>query len=195
MDDPMSHPVPGNQSAMSESGSATVVFRTRAKGLAALMKAAREPTGLWRPDELSAIFRHQMAAPVLTELGRPPGAGRELNELSKGQGAPVRTFSDLLFHPAPPMELLKLTKDFAKANMDHPESGLPSEIAAALYYLSIAAAAVRLDARISQLNEADLRRSLSWLKDQPWIDDKTRALLAAALEKLSQNGDRSRTMP
>ena len=83
------------------------------------------------------------------------------------------------------MELLTLTKDFAKANMDHPESSLPQEVAAVLYYASIAAAAVKLDVRISQLKDAELQRGLVWAKDQPWVDEQTREILVQALKKLS----------
>jgi adenosine deaminase len=74
--------------------------------------------------------------------------------------------------------------------MDRPESGLPTETVSVLYYTSIAAALVRLDARISQLNEADLRRGLLWAKEQAWIDEETKALLLTALEKIPQGNDR-----
>ena len=105
--------------------------------------------------------------------------------MSDAQGLLLKSFADLLHHPAPVKELLELAKDFAKANLDHPESGLPAEIAATLYYASIAAALVRLDARISQLPDADLQRGLKWTMDQAWLDEKTKALLATAAEKLS----------
>jgi len=98
----------------------------------------------------------------------------------------LKSFSDLFHHPSPPIELLKLTKEFAKANMDHPESGLPTDIVSVLYYTSIAAALVRLDTRISQLKDADLRRGLLWAKDQAWIDEETKALLLKAIEKIPQ---------
>lgn len=58
-------------------------------------------------------------------------------------------------------------------------------MAAALYYASIASALVRLDTRISQLNDSDLRRGLLWAKDQPWVDSQTRSILLAALEKIA----------
>jgi hypothetical protein len=97
----------------------------------------------------------------------------------------LKSFSDLFHHPAPLVELLELVKDFAKANLDHPESGLPGEIATALYYTSIAAALVQLDTRISQLPDAELQRGLNWTREQPWLDEKTRELAAKAIEKIS----------
>ena len=106
-----------------------------------------------------------------------------MRTLSEAQGLLLKSFADLFHHPAPPIELLELVKDFAKANLDHPESGLPGEIAAALYYTSIAAALVRLDARISQLPDADLQRGLRWTMEQAWLDEKTKGIACPGVEK------------
>ncbi len=87
-----------------------------------------------------------MSAPILVDLGGyDPATAVRLKNLSDAQSLLLKSFLDLFHHPVPPMELLTLTKDFAKANMDHPDSSLPNEVAAALYYTSIAAALVRLD--------------------------------------------------
>jgi hypothetical protein len=104
--------------------------------------------------------------------------------LSDAHGLVLKSFADLFHHSAPPVELLELVKSFAKANLDHPESALPGEIASALYYLSIAAALVRLDQRITRLSDADLARGLQWAGEQVWLDDATKELLAKALQKL-----------
>ena len=176
---------------MSELDSSAAVFKSRATSLAALMEAGSEQARLWGPDELVAIFRHQMSAPVLVDLGGfDPGTAVRLKTLSEAQGLLLKSFSDLFHHSSPPIELLRLTKEFAKANMDRPESGLPTEIVSVLYYTSIAAALVRLDARISQLNEADLRHGLLWAREQAWVDEETKALLLAALEKIPQGKSR-----
>jgi hypothetical protein len=171
---------------MSDFDSSAAVFKSRAKKLATLMAAGEEGARLWRPDELAAIFRHQMSAPMLVDLGTfDSRTATKLRTLSEAQGLLLKSFTDLFHHPAPPIELLELVKDFAKANMDHSESGLPGEIAAALYYTSIAAALVRLDAHISQLPDADLQRGLRWTMEQAWLDVKTKELLAQALGKMS----------
>jgi hypothetical protein len=171
---------------MSEFDSSAAVFKSRAKKLATLMATGEERADLWRPEELAAIFRHQMSAPVMVDLGTfDPRTATRLRTLSEAQGLLLRSFDDLFHHSAPPIELLELVKDFAKANMDHPESGLPGEIAAALYYASIAAALVRLDARISQLPDADLQRGLRWAMGQAWLDEKAKELLTQALARVS----------
>jgi hypothetical protein len=171
---------------MPDSDSSAAVFKSRAKELAALLATGEERARLWRPDELAAIFRHQISTPMLVDLGSfDPRTATKLKVVSEAHGLLLKSFSDLFHHPTPPVELLELVKDFAKANLDHPESGLPGEIASALYYISIASALVHLDKRISKLPDADLRKGLLWTREQAWLDDATKKLLAAALEKIS----------
>lgn len=171
---------------MSDFDSSAALTKGRAKELAALIHTGDESSPLWGANELAALFRHQMSAPMLMDLGSlDPRTGEQLKSIAAAQGLLLSSFADLFNHSAPPLQLLQMVKDFAKANMDHPESGLPREIATALYYTSIAAALVRLDARISQLPDADLQRGLARVQEQKWLDDKTKALLAGALEKLS----------
>jgi hypothetical protein len=171
---------------MPEFDSADSVFQGQPKSLAALLEASGESARLWRPEELGAIFRHQMAAPVLVDLGGyDPGVAARLKKLSEAQSLLLKSFADLFHHPSPPLELLELTKDFAKANMDHAQSSLPGEVAAALYYTSIAAALLRLDVRITRLPDADLRRGLLWTRDQVWLDAETRQLLLQAAGKIA----------
>jgi hypothetical protein len=177
---------------MSEFDSSEAVFKSRAKKLASLLAAGEEGHYLWRPEELAAIFRHQMAAPIMVDLGTFDASSAErLQREGAQRGLLLKSFSDLFLHPTPPLELLTLIKDFAKANRDHPGSALPPEIAAALYYVSLAAALVRLDRRISSLSDADLRRGLQLTLQQGWLDLPTRELLARALEKIPA----SRTHP
>ena len=171
---------------MSEFDSSSAVFKSRAKKLASLLASGEERTKLWRVDELAAIFRHQMSAPILVDLGTfDPLTATRIRMQSEAQGLLLKSFADLFHHPSPPIELLELIKDFAKANLDHPGSGLPDEIATTLYYTSIATALVRLDARITQLPDADLQRGLRWAMEQGWLDAAIRELLARALEKIS----------
>lgn len=174
---------------MSDFDSSAAMGKGRAKELAALMASGDESGALWRADELAALFRHQMSAPMLMDLGSfDPRTAERLKTLAAAQGLLLSSFADLFNHSAPPLQLLQLVKDFGKANMDHPESGLPAEIATVLYYASIASALLRLDTRISQLPDADLLRGLRWAQEQSWLDEKTRALLAAASNKLPPQG-------
>jgi hypothetical protein len=162
------------------------VFRSAPKGLASLLTSSSAAARLWRPQELAAIFRHQLSAPVFMDLGRlEAGAAAKLKGLTDSQGLLLKSFAELFHHSTPPLELLELTKDFGKANMNHPESALPHEVATAVYYLSIATALVRLDERISKLPDAELRRGFLWVCAQDWIDPETKALLLSANERIS----------
>lgn len=171
---------------MPDFDSSAFLSKSGARNLASLMTTGEDGAKLWRPDELAAIFHHQMSAPMQVDLGALDfRATAKLRRLSDAKGLLLKSFDDLFSHPAPLIELLAAVKDFAKANMDSSEDGLPSEVAAALYYTSIAAALVRLDARITQLADADLERGLRWAIAQPWVDGKTNELLTCALEKIS----------
>jgi hypothetical protein len=181
---------------MSEFDTANALLKSAPKCLAAFMAAGDERARLWRTDELGAVFRHQLSAPILVDLGGfDPATANRLKGLSEAQGLLLKSFLELFLHPAPPVELLTLTKEFAKTNMDHPDSILPKEVAAALYYTSIAAGLVRLDRRISRLSDADLERGLTWARNQEWVDGRIQRLLAKALKKLSQAGPGSGATP
>lgn len=161
-------------------------MKSRANKLAALMATGEERATLWRADELAAIFRHQLSAPVVVDLGSfDARTATRLRTLSEAHGLLLKSFADLFHHPSPAKELLELVKDFAKTNLDHPESGLPAEIVSVLYYTSIAAALVHLNERISKLSDTDLQNGLRWAQQQPWLDEKTRGLLAEASKKHS----------
>lgn len=170
---------------MSEPDSSTAALKGRADKLAALLQTGEEHGRLWRADELAAMFRHQLSAPILVDLSSfDPRTATRIKNLSEAQGLLLRSFADLFQHPSPAKELLVLVKEFAKANMDHPESGLPTEITAALYYTSIAAALVHLGEHISKLSDADLQSGFGWAQQQTWLDDPTKSLLAEASKKL-----------
>jgi len=174
------------KAGMSESDSSASLLKSGAQQLSTLMASGEERAPLWRPEELAAIFRHQMSAPVLMDLGSfDPRTASQLKALTAAQGLLLSSFADLFNHANPPVQLLQMVKDFAKTNLDHPESGLPREIATALYYLSIATALVRLETRISQLPDEDLLRGLRLTQEQSWLDERTKSLLAEALKKIS----------
>jgi len=149
------------------------------------MGMGHAPARVWRPQELGAVFRHQMAAPVSVDLaGLGPEVSGKLRTLADASGLLLKNFQDLFQHPDPPVELLELVKQFAKANRGQPESALPTEVATALYYLSIAAALVRLGQRITALSDEDLRRGFLIVIGQEWLDAVSRELLEAAQKQL-----------
>jgi hypothetical protein len=98
----------------------------------------------------------------------------------------IRTFWDLLHHPAPPAELLGAVKDQAKIDRLNPSADKPPEFALLLYYGCIAVARIRIGRRITSLSEEDLRRGMNWIVRQPWIDPATRQIFLECLRQIRQ---------
>ena len=135
----------------------------------------------WSEKELGDILRHQLRAPLLFDLGKLSPAGEvELRHFAQAGGR-IENFGDLLHHPAPPVELLSLVKEFGKSGRTG-ATGLPQEIATVLYYASIAAALVHHGRRITRMDDKPLRDGLKWAADQPWVDDATRRVLREGLD-------------
>lgn len=155
-------------------------------GLARVIGLGEHPEPLWQPEDLAAVFRHQMDAPVAVDLASlDPRVSGKVRAIAGGSGLLLKSFRDLFQHAAPPVDLLRLVKDFAKLNRDQPESVLPTDVATVLYCLSIAAALVRRGERISGLTDSELGRGFVWAMGQSWIDEPARDLLSSARGKLS----------
>jgi hypothetical protein len=149
--------------------------------LSLLVDSTADDQELWRPEEFGAIFRHQLTAPLRTELaGLAPGLEEMLAGLRTPAGRPVTTIGDLLRHPAPPVALLGLVKDFAKASRRPGRGQVPPDVATLLYYLAIGVALFRCGCRLTRLSDPVLREGLRWAGAQPWADEATRDLLGRA---------------
>ena len=148
-----------------------------ASALASMFDAARAPTRPWRSDDFAAVLRHQLAAPLSVDLGTLRGVTAEhVKRLAGAPDPPMHTFADLLRHPAPPLDLLEMTKRFAKRARRKPQGAVPEEVAGVLYFGSIFAAHARCGVRISDLGDENLRDGVRWVLAQPWIDQATRAV-------------------
>ena len=142
--------------------------------------------GLWGPNDLAAVLRHQLNAPLAFDLGAlEQGAGQRVAALAQVEGPPLHTFRDLFGHPHPPVELLELTKRFAKWSARRPEAPLPKEIASVLGTLSIVVALTRCASRITELDDRELRGRVEWALAQAWLDEPTRDLLREGLPSLA----------
>ncbi len=89
----------------------------------------------------------------------------------------VCSFGSLFRDPKAPVEFLTMGKDFAKANLNHPDSSIPHPIAELFYFTSIATALVRWGKKITQLDSGSLRQCFKRLADQAWVDEQTRTVL------------------
>ncbi len=145
-----------------------------------MMDLGFEDSELWEPAELGAILEHQLAAPVLEELAHLDK--KRADRLEMAVDPPSKRFADLLHHPRPPVEVLNLTKQFAKACRKCADGPLPEEIATILYFLSIAAAITKCGRRITRMDDQSLRHSLDWTLKLAWLDSSSRGLLRKGRE-------------
>ncbi len=168
------------------------VFDTDRHQLATLLDLSPDAERLWRDEELGALLRHQMTAPMQVDLiNLERGLALKVRNLAEAQGLTLKSFGDLLAHPNPPVELLKITKDFAKACRLSPHSPIPHEIASVLYFTSIAAALVRCRRRITGLTNDALAEGFRWVLSRSWLDAPTRSLTEESLLFLNtQAGER-----
>jgi hypothetical protein len=140
---------------------------------------------IWPAAELQSSLGRQIRSQLLSTLRRPETEDqRELAVLTHSTPAGLETLGDLLQHPHPPVELLRLTKDFAKACNRDPQSPLPPEVSLLLYYACITIALVRCNQRITNLHDDELRDGLHWVVRQPWIDDSLRSLFLQGLDHM-----------
>ena len=148
----------------------------KTRSLAKMIDLGPAPQGLWEPEELGTILEHQLAAPLEFEvIGVDQAQLRKLRIESKTP-AEMETFGDLLRHPQPPVALLKLTKQFAKASQSTHDGTLPDEVATVLYLLSIVAA-LRCRHLMTSLGRQALLERIEWALSQPWLDEWTHRLL------------------
>ena len=165
------------------------IFMSRPEGLARVLALDEDAGDLWAPDELRAMWQHQMRTAVDIDLSgfNAPGAGPLQNSAAM-QNSKGKTFSELFADRQPAIELLKLTKEFAKQTLkDSGESQL-KEIASALYYASYAAGIVRCGTRIGSMVDDELRPGFTWGLNRSWLDEATKRLFAEAKGCLVETG-------
>jgi hypothetical protein len=167
---------------------ASALARSDPKLLSELIGLESGEQKAWNVDELGAVLRHQLSAPMNFHLsGLDKGVAARLATLADSQQLLLKSFSDLLLHPNPPLELLKLVKDFAKFSSSHPDSPLPQAVAYVLYYAAIVAARVSCGQRITTLDDASLRQSLELTLTRPWLEESVRALLQRGIALLDES--------
>jgi hypothetical protein len=156
--------------------------------LGQLMSTLDGDAGEWNSNEMSALLSHQLSAPMNFDLSGNLSDWISPNELAANAKGMPGSFKDLFNHSSPPKRLLLLTKQFAKANWEHPDSPIPPEVAFVLYYTSIAVALFRLGERITRLKSSALKTGFSWVTLQPWVDEGTKQICRQALGCLKPQG-------
>ena len=161
--------------------------------LTRLMDLDAPDVTLWESEDLAAVFQHQLSASVDFDVGgNDPTLTQQIRALGSMQGPLIESFRDLLHHPSPPIELLEMTKRFAKSCRSRPGGPLPDEIATVLYLLSIVVAMTRRGKRITKLDNQGLRYGLDWALGQTWLDEPTRKLLDEGRRAVETPSDKTR---
>jgi len=171
---------------MTPKDSEQTIFMTKPEGLARILDDGA--TDLWSPEEMQAMWHHQLSAPVDMDLATVVSVRatilRNSPQLASFQG---KTFSDLFTHPKTPIELLELTKEFAKQTLKDSEEAQLKEVASALYYASYAAGVVHHGKIIGSMKENELTPGFNWALKQTWLDGQTKKLIAEAARQLADN--------
>ncbi|HSI36195.1 MAG: hypothetical protein ACAI43_00655 [Phycisphaerae bacterium] len=131
----------------------------------------------WSSGDLGQILSHQLAAPLVLEVTD--------KTCGDAGAAPIRSLGELLRHPRPPLELLKLTKELAKSSDSRQTSPIPPEVATVLYYASIATAVDRHGTLITSLSPPEVADGFRWCMNQPWVDGHLVRVFEHAVESLA----------
>jgi hypothetical protein len=148
-----------------------------------------------RPEALVAFMRSvgQERAPVpcvalaellAVELGRFvdfAGSGERYSASGTSSSVPL---GRALFGPETPVAWLRSIKEqYKRRRLSTTDSDLAA-VASAIYYTAVASALCHRGSLISGLEASKLRQALDWMLDQPWIDERCRALAAQAVQRL-----------
>ena len=174
---------------MNDAFSSRLQSRSEAKSLYLLLQEVERGEPMWTREDLDAILRHQLNTPLSMDLGAMRGQNAaRIEQLAGVRGLTLKSFGDLLLHPAPPIDLLVLTKEFSKRNLVSPDSRIPREVARVLYYLSIAVARLRCATSISSLDDHEVRAGLVWCGKREWIAPEVCDVVKEALDAYPGEG-------
>jgi hypothetical protein len=135
------------------------------------------------------MLRHQLDAPLEFDLSSLELKGREARDRDKTltgtTNIQIQTFRDLLFHQQPPLEALKLAKEFFKWRTQSCEKESPVWKVAYLFYLLCLLASGERAAQLTSLGSKDQLKGAKWALAQTWVDQPTKRLILSACERLA----------
>ena len=165
------------------------MFMTGAEGLARILQMDQDGSDLWGAEEMQAIWKHQLSAPIELDLSTV-----ESGRSSEFRAAPdttiflKKTFGELLEHPRPPVRLLNVIEEFAKHAAKESEDSQLRQVTTALYYASCAARLTRCEKQKESQDPDELRDGFDWALSRLWLDEQTKHLLHHARETLANDG-------
>lgn len=133
----------------------------------------------WCDEDLSQMLAEQLdLSPA--EFARQSMGASEFRE--KAEQTCPRTLAELFFSSRPSLYWLRRVKDAAKVSTEHPRQPLPNELALVLYTTAIAVAELRLNEKISHLEDKRRITALKLCSGTRWVDDRIRQICHAALD-------------
>src|SRR5205814_2229651 len=88
---------------------------TRAGAPPDLIDPSQRPASEWLPEELAAILRHQLNAPLYVDLAAlVPDVLRQLKSAGTTAEQLGQRFGELLLSPNPPIELLQAVRQMSR---------------------------------------------------------------------------------
>ena len=159
------------------------IFLSGPKSLARILAQDQPEAALWEPQEMRAVWQHQMRAPIEADLAPIGSSPQEAADFSD------KSFSEVLHHANAPVALLKSIKNFAKQMIKDAEDSQLKEIAAALYYTSYAGGITRHGQRLGGMSDPELRGGFEWALGRVWLDEKTKNLIEEAMKAMESRGE------
>jgi hypothetical protein len=165
-----------------ESNSNQTVHEPTAETPSQVLDSGDWPGGDWSEQDLPAMFRHQLSAPLRLDLGpslrKIAGSKTRRSNVVNPAAPRLESFADLLFASEPPLDLLKLSKDFFKDRTRQYAKGSPEWQFAYLFYLLSVSAAGSRASEISSLARCELLAGIKWALQRDWLDQRAIALLS-----------------
>ena len=163
------------------------IFMTKPEGLARILSVDDNGVNLWNAEEMQAIWKHQLSAPIDADLDTLVSVrATELRASPEVKAVGSKTFSELLNHPAPPIQLLKLTKEFAKQTLKNAEEAHLRDLASALYYATYAAGLKHFNQLLGSMSGRELLPGFDWALKQSWLDSQTLKLISEARQSVQK---------
>ncbi|MEF8787801.1 MAG: hypothetical protein V5A84_01910 [Planctomycetota bacterium] len=136
-----------------------------------------------------SVLRRVLSTPLIDRLSNARSHWETaLEELCSKQDPPIHTVRDLLLHPFPPVGVLIILKNAAKASRNCPDGPLSDHVSTALYLSAIGIAWLRCGELITTLDIHDLGENLSWAARQSWDDPEIVEVLESAAEHARSPG-------
>ena len=169
---------------MANFDSSEAVFQSSTEQLAKIMNLDEATPDAWSEEDMPAMLRHQLAAPLEFDLSSVEMKGAEAKKrdrtLTGAAKERIKSFEDLLFHREPPLALLRLSKEFFKRRLQECKKDSPEWNVAYLFYLLSILAARDHASKISSLMSSELRKGMKWALERRWINEKTRQSVGQA---------------